>query len=74
MLDAALAIIGLVEPPDAKLMWIKNTLDLAEVECSAAYLEEARGRADLEVFTGLRAFPLDGDGNLPDWLSLHLYD
>jgi hypothetical protein len=67
LLDKSLAIIGLVEPQDAKLMWIKNTLDLAEVECSAAYLEEARGRADLEVLTGLRDLPLDGDGNLPDW-------
>ncbi len=74
LLDAALAIMGLVEPPDAKLMWINNTLDLAEVECSAAYLEEARGRADLEVLTGLRDLPLDGEGNLPDWLSLRLYD
>lgn len=67
LLDASLAIIGLVDPPDAKLMWIKDTLDLAEVECSSAYLEEARGRADLEVLTGLRDLPLDADGNLPDW-------
>ncbi len=44
MLDAALPTIGLAEPPDAKLLWIDNTLDLAEVECSAAYLDEARAR------------------------------
>ena len=44
VLDAALPTIGLTEPPDAKLMWIHNTLDVAEVECSVAYLNEARER------------------------------
>jgi hypothetical protein len=67
LLDASLAIIGLVEPPDAKLLWIKNTLDLEEVECSTAFLNEARERPDLEVLTGLRNLPLDAGGNLPDW-------
>jgi nickel-dependent lactate racemase len=34
IIDAALPTIGLTEPPDAKILWIHNTLDLAEVECS----------------------------------------
>jgi hypothetical protein len=67
LLEASLAIIGLVEPPNAKLLWIKNTLNLEEVECSAAYLNEARERPDLEILTGLRDLPLDAAGNLPDW-------
>jgi len=67
ILEVALGTIGLVEPAGARLMWIKNTLELTEVECSAAYLEEARGRDDLEVVTGLRDLPLDEDGNLPPW-------
>jgi hypothetical protein len=67
LLDASLAIVGLVEPPNAKLLWIKNTLDLEEVECSAAYLNEARERPDLEILTGVRDLPLDESGNLPDW-------
>ncbi len=67
LLDKALAIIGLVEPPQAKLMWIKNTLDVAEVECSAAFLDEARQRSDLEIVTGLRDLPLNDMGNLADW-------
>jgi hypothetical protein len=68
LLDHSVAIIGLVEPPNAKILWIKNTLELAEVECSAAYLEEARERADLEILTGLHDLPLDADGNLPhEW-------
>jgi len=64
ILDVALSTIGLVEPPDARLLWIKNTLELAELECSAAYLGEARRRDDLEILTGLRELPLDASGNL----------
>ena len=35
--------------PDAKLLWIRDTLHLAEVECGEAYLAEARSRPDLEI-------------------------
>jgi len=66
MLEVALRPIGLTEPVDAKLLWIHNTLQLAEVECSAAYLEEARSRDDLEILTDPRELPFDPDGNLPD--------
>jgi Lactate racemase N-terminal domain len=65
LLDAALPTIGLTQPAQAKMLWIKNTLHLAEVECSAAYLEEARARNDLEILTPLRDLPLDASGNLP---------
>jgi Lactate racemase N-terminal domain len=65
MLDAALVCIGLVEPLDAKLLWIQDTLHLAEVECSETYLTEARSRPDLEILTEPRALPFLTDGNLP---------
>ena len=61
-----LSQIGLTEPPEAKLLWIRNTLDLAEVECSAAYLNEARGRDDLEILSDPRPLPFDTGGNLDD--------
>jgi hypothetical protein len=64
ILDAALPAIGLTEPPDAELMWIRNTLRVAEVECSTAYLEQARSRSDLEIVVEPRPLPLDADGNL----------
>jgi hypothetical protein len=67
LLETALPTIGLTEPQDAKVQWIQDTLHLREVECSAAYLEEAQGRDDLEVLTELRDLPLDEEGNLPDW-------
>ena len=65
MLAAALGTIGLTPPGDARLLWIANTLALAEVECSAAYLAEARQRGDLEILTPPRDLPLDDQGNLP---------
>jgi hypothetical protein len=66
ILNLALGTIGLVEPANARIVWIANTLELGELECSAAYLDEARGRSDLEVVTGLRDLPLDAAGNLPN--------
>jgi hypothetical protein len=65
VLEVALGTIGLVDPPRAKLLWIHHTLDLAEVECSEAYLETARQRSDLEVLLKPRPLPLDPTGNLP---------
>lgn len=65
-LDAALATIGLVDPPNARMIWIRNTLDVAEVECSAAYFPEARERSDLEILTPTRMLPFDDAGNLPE--------
>jgi hypothetical protein len=65
-LDAALPTIGLTEPPQAKLMWAHNTLDVAEVECGVAYLNEARERKDLEIVKDPRPMPFDSSGNLPD--------
>ncbi|MFP6575059.1 MAG: lactate racemase domain-containing protein [Pirellulaceae bacterium] len=69
-LDMALSTIGLIKPRESRLMWIRDTLDVAEVECSAAYMEEAQQRADLEVLTPLRDMPFDADGNLPDVQAL----
>jgi len=66
LLDVALSTIGLTEPADAKMLWIPNTLEIVEVECSAAYLDEARSRDDLEILSDPRPLPFGADGNLPD--------
>ena len=47
ILDEALPTIGLTEPPDAKILWIRNTLDVAEVECSQTIPERARAAATI---------------------------
>jgi len=65
MLEAAFVAAGRTDPRSARLLWIANTLELSELECSAAYLEEAASRDDLEILTPLRELPLDAAGNLP---------
>tara|TARA_B100000809_G_scaffold258865_1_gene302796 strand:- start:10 stop:1281 length:1272 start_codon:yes stop_codon:yes gene_type:complete len=70
ILDVALVSIGLTEPPEARFLWARNTLDIAEIECSNAYLQEARERDDLEVLSEPRPMPLGEDGNLPQIADL----
>lgn len=65
ILDWALQTVGLVSPEDVRLLWIRNTLDVREVECSSAYLAEAEGRDDLTRLTQSRPMPLDARGMLP---------
>ena len=65
-IEAALATIGLVEPKHAKVLWIRNTLRLVEVECSAAYRERAQRDKTLTVISDLRPLPFDSAGNLPE--------
>jgi len=65
MLSAALGTIGLTEPANARLLWIADTLHLDVLECSAAYLDEARRRDDWEILSELRELPFDAAGNLP---------
>ena len=49
------------------LQWIHNTLEVAEVECSSAYWNEAEERAnDLTILCEPRPMPFDSAGNLPD--------
>jgi hypothetical protein len=62
--DAALQSIGLVEPPQARILWIRNTLHLAEVECSAIYLDEARQRDDLKIKSDPRELEFSPEDNL----------
>jgi len=74
VLDAALGSIGLVDPPDAKIVWIRDTLHVAEVECSAVYWEAAQGRSDLEIISDRRDLQFDAAGDLVDFdpaLAVH---
>lgn len=66
ILDAALPTIGLTPPHLARLMWIHNTLDVAELACGEAYYEEAQSRDDLTILNEPQPMTFDADGNLPD--------
>ena len=67
VLEAALATIGLVEPQNAKLIWIRNTLDLAEIICSEAYLDAAKSNPNVEVLGNANPFPIGDTGMMPQF-------
>jgi hypothetical protein len=69
ILEAALPLIGLTEPQDARLLWIRNTLDIVQLACSAAYWEQAKSDPALEILSPPAPLPLDSQGNLPDYVT-----
>ena len=71
LLAAMLPHIGLAPPQEARLLWVRDTKTLDEVECGEVYREEARARPDLEVLTGLRPLPIDRVGDLPATVDGH---
>jgi len=70
VLEATLPEMGLTAVPDTKVMWIHNTLEVSELECSVAYLNEARQSNEIEILSEPRPLPLDNNGNLPDVTEL----
>jgi hypothetical protein len=60
----ALGSIGLTPPEKSRIVRIKNTLHVDEVEASEAYLEELKKRSDLEILEGPQPMTFDGQGNL----------
>jgi hypothetical protein len=63
--EAALAIIGSRSAEDARVMRIRNTLCLEEVEVSEACLQEGQSAVPAKVLTDPQPIAFDGDGNLP---------
>ena len=66
VLDAALAIIGTRLPEDARIMRIKNTLQLEEVECSEACMSDPARVTEFAPMSRTRPLAFDAQGNLPD--------
>jgi hypothetical protein len=64
-LDAALAIIGTRTAERARVMRIRNTLCLEEVEVSEACLQEERPVNEFTEVNGARPITFDAAGNLP---------
>ena len=63
---AALTTIGNAPPRQARLVWIRDTSQLGELECSESILPELTGRADIEIVSELRAMPFASDGSLQE--------
>jgi len=62
--EAALKTIGAVEPEKARVVHIKNTLEMGELDISGAVLEELKGRTDLKLIEKLGPLSFDSEGNL----------
>jgi hypothetical protein len=60
----ALGSIGLIPPERSRIVRIKNTLQLDEVEVSEIYKDEIPDRPDLEILEGPRPMSFDARGNL----------
>ena len=67
--EVAIKCVGLIPRDKLKIMRIKNTALLSEVEVSEAYEEELAKRRDLEVVADKRAMEFDADGNLPSFFA-----
>jgi hypothetical protein len=65
--------VGLISGDSAQVMWVRDTLRVEQVLCSEAYLEEARGRDDLEIQSEAQALEFDQQNQLvnriwePSW-------
>lgn len=66
VVDAALAIAGTRAPQDTRVLRIRNTLCLEELEMSEPCLAELSASARLEVIGTADDWRFDGEGNLPD--------
>ncbi len=64
VMDAIFETIGMVSPKESKVIRIKNTLKLEEVEISESLLDEAKGREDLEIIGELKQIAFDENGML----------
>ncbi len=64
-IDAALGTIGLEPPAQARIVRIRNTLRLGEVEVSEPCRVELLQRSDVEIVGPPRELAFDAAGNLP---------
>jgi hypothetical protein len=64
ILDRALATIGLIEPENARIVHIRNTLDLTFMRISQALLPEAETIETVEILTDCQPIELSQEGNI----------
>jgi hypothetical protein len=62
--EAALDTIGAIDPEKARLVHIKNTLEIGELDVSGAFLKEVEGRKDLKLIKELGTMSFESDGSL----------
>jgi hypothetical protein len=68
VLETALKTVREADPMSARIVRIKNTLELKTMLVSEPLLAEVGRRQDLVLPSGPQAMTFDADGNLPPWL------
>jgi hypothetical protein len=63
-IETALGMIGLTPPEQARVVRIKNTLHLTEIDCSEALLAEVKAHKRLTPATAPAVMAFDAQGNL----------
>jgi nickel-dependent lactate racemase len=64
ILEAAVKIIGMREPHDARMLHIRNTLHLEEMEISEPCLKEGQRATEFDVTSTPREIQFDAAGNI----------
>ena len=63
-IDAALSTSGLIKPENAKIMWIKNTLELEEVVVSESFTKGIENNKNIKLLSPFKEIEFDQSGNL----------
>jgi hypothetical protein len=66
-LDKALQTVGFVEPQNARVLRVRDTLHLGELLVSEAFAAEMESRDDLSVLATAADMEFDAQGDLLDW-------
>jgi hypothetical protein len=61
----ALTTVGPIDPWEARVIRIKNTLEMEELQVSEALMDELKGCSDIMPIDGLEELRFDAEGNLP---------
>lgn len=71
VVNTALKTLGLIEPPEARVVQIKNTLLLEEVLVSETCLPQLKDNPRVSIISGPFDWEFDGAGNLVDTIRGH---
>ncbi len=63
-IDAALSTSGLIKPENAKIMWIKNTLELEEVIVSESFTKGIETSKNIKLLSPFKEMEFDQSGDL----------
>lgn len=63
-ITTALTTVGPIDAWEARIIRIKNTLEMEEMQVSEALMDELKGRRDITPIGNLEGFEFDADGNL----------